>query len=107
MARSKEALPAPITFTRALREFLATEVAGGVALVIAAGVALAWANSFWADAYRPLWETDLALRLGDSSPGLKLRRAGITAPPLFVALGVLLWLAVHESGVHATLAGTH
>jgi Na+:H+ antiporter, NhaA family len=34
-----------------------------------------------------------------------LRWMGFSATPLFAALGVCLWLAVHESGVHATLAG--
>ena len=34
-----------------------------------------------------------------------LRRAGFTTTPLFVILGVCLWLAVHASGVHATIAG--
>ena len=34
-----------------------------------------------------------------------LRQAGFTTTPLFVILGVCLWLAVHASGVHATIAG--
>jgi NhaA family Na+:H+ antiporter len=34
-----------------------------------------------------------------------LRRAGRHQPVLHVALGVGVWFAVHESGVHATIAG--
>jgi NhaA family Na+:H+ antiporter len=34
-----------------------------------------------------------------------LRRLGVRFTPIFVALGAALWLALHESGVHATLAG--
>lgn len=36
---------------------------------------------------------------------LVLRRVGFVATPLFVALGVALWLALYASGVHPTLAG--
>jgi NhaA family Na+:H+ antiporter len=58
---------------RALREFFATEVAGGVALVAAAIIALVWANSPWSDAYHDLWETDLAVALGGWTLELDLR----------------------------------
>jgi Na+:H+ antiporter, NhaA family len=34
-----------------------------------------------------------------------LRAARVTAHALFVLLGVALWLALHEAGLHATLAG--
>ena len=34
-----------------------------------------------------------------------LNRARVHALPPYLALGVLLWVAVHESGVHATVAG--
>jgi Na+:H+ antiporter, NhaA family len=34
-----------------------------------------------------------------------LARAGVRSTALYVTLGVLFWLAVFESGVHATLAG--
>jgi NhaA family Na+:H+ antiporter len=33
------------------------------------------------------------------------RAAGIRVTPVYVALGAGLWLALHEAGVHATLAG--
>ncbi|MGE0795523.1 MAG: Na+/H+ antiporter NhaA [Acidimicrobiia bacterium] len=33
------------------------------------------------------------------------RRNGLHYPPIFVVLGVFTWFALHESGVHATLAG--
>ena len=33
------------------------------------------------------------------------RRAGIAYSPLFVGLGIAMWFTLHESGIHATLAG--
>jgi Na+:H+ antiporter, NhaA family len=47
-----------------LREYLREEATGGVVLMVAAGVALAWANSPWKAAYDALWETPVAPRLG-------------------------------------------
>jgi Na+/H+ antiporter NhaA len=47
-----------------LRQFLATETAGAVALLAAAVAALAWANIAPAS-YEGLWSTELSLRLGD------------------------------------------
>ncbi|MDV3222292.1 Na+/H+ antiporter NhaA [Intrasporangium sp.] len=48
-----------------LRRYLATESGGATLLVVAAVVALVWANSAWSDAYTRLWETELAVELGD------------------------------------------
>jgi NhaA family Na+:H+ antiporter len=73
MADNQRTIPATSTVTRALREFLAAEVAGGVVLVVAAIVSLVWANSPWDGAYRQLWETDISVRLGDWSLALDLR----------------------------------
>ena len=58
---------------RPLRTFLATESAGGIALVGAAIGALVWANSPWAAGYRRLWSTDLSVQLGTVGFGLDLR----------------------------------
>src|ERR671918_808098 len=136
---------------RPLVDFLHTEAAGGVALVIAAIVALAWANSPWDASYRDLWTTDLTVALGDRRLDLDLRHwindglmaifffvvgleikrelvdgelrdprkaalpacaalGGVVAPALIyaafnVVVGGVLWVTLHESGIHATLAG--
>jgi NhaA family Na+:H+ antiporter len=34
-----------------------------------------------------------------------LRRLGVRSIPVFVVAGVLVWFAVHESGIHATISG--
>jgi NhaA family Na+:H+ antiporter len=67
-----EALPGR-RLPRAVREFLRTETAGGVALLAAAVVALLWANSPWKEGYSQLWGTELVLRLGRWSIAEDLR----------------------------------
>jgi Na+:H+ antiporter, NhaA family len=57
-------VPAPLRLPAALREYLRAEAAGGVVLMAAAAVALAWANSPWRAAYADLWATRLAFELG-------------------------------------------
>ena len=54
----------PTRFGRPLREFLATEAAGGTALLLAAFAALVWANSPWYEAYHQLFDTDIAVGVG-------------------------------------------
>jgi Na+:H+ antiporter, NhaA family len=58
---------------RPLVDFLHTEAAGGVALVVATIVALVWANSPWDASYNKLWSTDLAVTLGSWELDLDLR----------------------------------
>lgn len=59
--------------TVALREFLATELAGGVVLLVAAATALVWANSQWQASYAQLWGTVLRLEVGSWQLELDLR----------------------------------
>jgi Na+:H+ antiporter, NhaA family len=54
----------PLRLPPALREYLRNEAAGGAVLVVAAVVALVWANSPWRAGYAALWETPLAVQLG-------------------------------------------
>jgi len=55
-----------------LRQFLHTEAAGGAALLIAAAVAMVWANSPWRASYERLWSTDLSLTVGGHGVDLSL-----------------------------------
>ncbi|MGZ4592083.1 MAG: Na+/H+ antiporter NhaA, partial [Actinomycetes bacterium] len=48
----------------AIRDFLHDEAAGGVVLLLAAAVAVVWANSPWADSYAHLWHTELTIGRG-------------------------------------------
>jgi NhaA family Na+:H+ antiporter len=54
----------PARLLRPLVEFLRTEAAGGVALVVAAVVALVWANSRWQQSYVDLWTHELSIGIG-------------------------------------------
>ena len=44
--------------------FFRLESAGGIVLIACTLLAVAWANSPWADSYHHLWETELGVRLG-------------------------------------------
>jgi NhaA family Na+:H+ antiporter len=65
---STEVVPEPIDGVLApFREFAGSSVAGGVVLLVAAVVALVWANSPWAASYDALWATELGVELGPVS----------------------------------------
>ncbi|MGH2747674.1 MAG: Na+/H+ antiporter NhaA [Actinomycetota bacterium] len=55
----------PRYVARPLREFLDTEVAGGIVLLAATLLALLWVNSPLGDSYERLWTTELSLNLGN------------------------------------------
>ena len=51
--------PAPVA--RPVTRFLAVEAAGGALLVVAAVVAVVWANSPWSASYESLWSSELTV----------------------------------------------
>jgi NhaA family Na+:H+ antiporter len=58
---------------RPLADFLHTEAGAGILLVVAAIVALGWANSPWDAAYVDLWDTHAVIGVGDRVLELTLR----------------------------------
>ena len=70
---STDTRPSTAGTTRALREFLATEAAGGLVLLVATAVALAWANSPWSSSYETLWHTDAVIGIGSWRLDMDLR----------------------------------
>ena len=56
--------PIPRLIARPVRGFLETEISGGVVLLVAAAVALIWANSPFSDSYEALWNTELSFAVG-------------------------------------------
>jgi NhaA family Na+:H+ antiporter len=55
----------PRAVVRPMQRILAHEAAGGVVMLLAAAVAIGWANSPWRDSYVELWSTPLRVELGD------------------------------------------
>jgi Na+/H+ antiporter NhaA len=56
-----------------VRDFLSTETGGALALLVAALVALLWANSPWSDSYEDVWTTTLSISFGDHTLAMELR----------------------------------
>ena len=54
----------PRTVVQPVNRLLAHEAAGGVVMLLAAVVAIGWANSPWSDSYTRLWATPLRIELG-------------------------------------------
>jgi Na+:H+ antiporter, NhaA family len=55
-----------------IQHFIRSAVVGSIILLICAVIAIIWANSQWSDSYFDLWETDLAITLGDHSVSFTL-----------------------------------
>jgi len=55
----------PRVFVRPLQRFMEIEAAGGAIMMVAAVMAMVWANSPWQAGYEALWETRLDLGLGE------------------------------------------
>jgi Na+/H+ antiporter NhaA len=56
-----------------VRDFLATETGGAMALLTATVLALVWANSPWSSSYESVWTTRLTIQLGSGGISLELR----------------------------------
>ena len=69
---ASSALPSR-SLPKVLRKFLHTESSGGIVLLLAAAVALIWANSPASASYHALWETELTLDIGGVSRHMDLR----------------------------------
>lgn len=50
-----------------LERFLHIQAASGIILLVAAAIALIWANSSWSHSYHALWQTQLGISVGDFS----------------------------------------
>ncbi len=56
---------AALALVRPLERFLSIQAASGIVLLLAAVVAMVWANSPWKQSYVDLWHTPIVLGLGD------------------------------------------
>lgn len=57
---------------RPLERFLRVQAASGILLLLAAVIALVWANTPWSSTYEALWETSLVLGIGELSVRMTL-----------------------------------
>jgi NhaA family Na+:H+ antiporter len=53
----------PSRFVRPVRRFIALEAASGIVLLVAAAVAMVWANTF-GDSYQAFWDTEINIAAG-------------------------------------------
>ncbi len=68
--------PSVTPWTRRLgpvREFVATENASALVLLLATVTALVWANSPWSASYEAFWHTEVSLQFGNAELSLDLR----------------------------------
>jgi NhaA family Na+:H+ antiporter len=57
--------PLGVRVRLAFRQFARIQASGGILLLLATVLALAWANSPWSDSYFHLWESYFSISLGD------------------------------------------
>lgn len=106
MSADQSPLARPSTPARSLptvvARFLRTEASGGVVLVVAAMVALSWANSPWQHGYETLWHSHVGVRIGPFRLDEDLRQFvndGLMALFFFV-----VGLEIKREVVHGELA---
>lgn len=82
---------------RPLERFLAVEAAGGILLLLAAAVALAWANSAWAGSYHELLHTPVVLGVGDQvvRPSLHFVINDVLMSVFFLVVGLEIRRELH------------
>jgi NhaA family Na+:H+ antiporter len=104
------AIPAAtdIAFAVGVLALLGDRVSSGVKLflltvaIVDDIIAIAIIAVFYSDDLSLPW---LAGAVGALVLVVALRRAGVKAIPVYAVAGLGVWLAMHESGVHATIAG--
>ncbi|HEX2686456.1 MAG TPA: Na+/H+ antiporter NhaA [Kofleriaceae bacterium] len=75
---------------RALARFLSIESASGVVLLVAAAIAVIWANSGWAGSYEHFWAGEWRIGISD---------AAVTVTPRFVVNEALMTLLFFVAGL--------
>ncbi|RZL07951.1 MAG: Na+/H+ antiporter NhaA [Rubrivivax sp.] len=85
----------------ALERFFHIQAVSGVILVVAAAIALAWANSAWADSYHALWHAPLSIGLGSFSVSQSLHfwiNDGLMTV-FFLVVGMEIRREIHEGAL--------
>jgi Na+:H+ antiporter, NhaA family len=92
----------PRTVVRPLQGFMQASTAGSLVMLVAAIVAVVWANSPWRDGYHDLWVTEFAVNLGRWELDLDLRHwvnDGLMTVFFSVAVGEVDGVVVGAGGI--------
>lgn len=98
-------LPRAHVFTRRLQSqlqrLLHVEALAGIALLLAAALALIWANSSFADSYHDLWHTQITLELGSwrFSQDLHFWVNDILMTLFFLVVGMEIRREIHDGAL--------
>jgi NhaA family Na+:H+ antiporter len=85
----------------AVERFLHVEAAGGIVLLVAAALALAWANSPWAESYDALWHAPVTLGIGTlvSTQSLHFWINDGLMTVFFLVVGLEIRREIHEGAL--------
>src|SRR5262249_10199684 len=84
-----------------LQRFLHVEANSGIVLLIAAAIALSWANSPFAESYHTLWHLSLSIGLGDFvfSKSLHFWINDALMTVFFLVVGMEIRREIHEGAL--------
>jgi len=66
--------PAVEKALQSFKKFIRSQVIGAIILLVCALIAILWANSPWSDSYFHLWETEIAIAVGEAAFSLTLHQ---------------------------------
>ncbi len=61
-----------IDLSKQFHQFMESNIAAGVVLIVATIISLLWANSIFSESYHNLWHTELAVRIGSTELSMHL-----------------------------------
>lgn len=93
----------PRTIVQPVNRLLAHEAAGGVVMLVAAAVAIAWANSPWSASYFDLWSTHLVVEVGSVLHLDHLTLQAWVNDALMTAFFLLVGVEIKREVVHGHL----
>lgn len=93
----------PRTVVQPLQRVLRHEAAGGIVMLVAAAVAIVWANSPWSDSYVEVWQTPLRVELGDLLHLDHLSLQAWVNDALMTVFFLLVGLEIKREVVHGEL----
>lgn len=93
----------PRTVVQPLQRVLRHEASGGIVMLVAAAVAIVWANSPWSDSYVEVWQTPLRVELGDLLHLDHLSLQAWVNDALMTVFFLLVGLEIKREVVHGEL----